>query len=89
MSIPAEKSQWKGLTIDELRMRRAVALVRREMGKERMAMTYEGLKGHIADNGVRGLLFNDKTIVGLKTSDYVLLGWKIARVVMKMWRKKK
>lgn len=89
VAMPAEESQWKGLTIDELRLRRAVALVRKEMGKERMSMTIDGLRGRVADNGVRGLLFNDKTITGLKTADYALIGWKIARAIIKLRRKRK
>ena len=89
LTLPAEQPEWKGMTIDELRLRRAVALVRKEMGKERMAVTVEGLKGRVADNGVRGLLFNDKTITGLKTADYVLLGWKLARSLLKLWARRK
>ena len=79
--------EWKGLTLDELRLKRAVALVRREMGKERMNMALDGMRTRVADNGLRGLMFNDKTITGLKTADYVFLGWNLSKGLMKLWRK--
>ncbi|MBR1882301.1 MAG: hypothetical protein IJ808_04695 [Muribaculaceae bacterium] len=89
MKTPEQKQhEWQGLTIDELRMMRAQALLRREVGKVQMMQTIEGMRTRVNDNGVRGLLFNDRTIGRLKTADYMFLGWRISRLMLKMWRKK-
>ena len=79
--------QWKGCTLEELRRRRALSLVKREVGKERMNFTISGLRTRVADNGMRGLLFNNSTISGLRTADYVLLGFRLVNAIMKRRRK--
>ncbi len=86
--VSLEQPEWKGMTLEQLRLKRAVALVRREMGKERMSLAVDSMRTRVADNGVRGLLFDNKTISGLKTADYALLGWRLARMVIKLWRKR-
>ena len=89
MKTPEQKQhEWQGLTIDELRMMRAQALLRREVGKVQMMQTIEGMRTRVNDNVVSGLLFNDRTIGRLKTADYMFLGWRISRLMLKMWRKK-
>lgn len=81
--------EWKGMTLDELRLKRMKALVKREVGRERINHVMGGMRSQVANNGVRGLLFDNKTISGLKTADYMLLGWKATRMIMKLWRKMK
>ncbi len=87
-AAPASDS-WKGMTLDELRLKRTMALVRREVGREHINHVVDGLRTRVSDNGVRGLLFNNNTIAGLKTADYALLGWRLTRVLMKLWRKRR
>lgn len=75
-------AEWKGYTLEELKMRRAVALVKREMGRAQFAAKSGQLKTTVQDNGIRGLLFSKDTVTKLKTADYVLLGWRlISRIV--------
>ena len=77
VTVTVPDTQWRGLTLDELRKRRAKALMRREVGKVK-----------INDNGIRGLMFSNKAISNLKAADYVFLGWKIARLFIKARRRK-
>ena len=88
-AAPAEVAEWQGMTLDELRLRRTMALVKREVGRERMNHLVEGTRERVATNGVRGLLFNNNVVAGLKTADYLLLGWRTTRMLMKLWRKRR
>lgn len=85
--MPADTAEWQGMTLDELRLRRTMALVKREVGRERMSHLVDGTRERVATGGVRGLLFDNNTVAGLKTADYVLLGWRATRMLMKLWRK--
>lgn len=88
-SVPAiAEDQWEGLTLDELRQRRAKALVRREVERVKMDQVLKGAKTRVNEHGVRALMFNDKTIGRLKTADYLLVGFKLTRSLMKLWRKR-
>ena len=88
-TTPNSTDEWKGMTLDELRLKRMKALVLREVGRERMNHVVGSMRAQVANNGVRGLLFDSNTISGLKTADYVLLGWRATRMIMKLWRKMK
>ena len=74
--------KWEGMTLDELRRARAKALVKREVGRAAMQYDIEGMKSNVASNGVRALMFSPGTVSHLKTADYVLLGFKLARWIM-------
>lgn len=87
--VTENTGNWKGLTLEQLRMRRAKALLRREVGKVKMNAALDGMKTRVNDNGIRGLMFNDKTLGHLKTADYVFLGWKIAQIFFKARKRKK
>lgn len=84
----ADATQWAGCTLEQLRQRRAISLVKREVGKERMNRVLDGMRTRVADNGVRGLLFNNNTISSLRTADYLLLGFKLTQALWK-WRNKR
>lgn len=79
---------WKGITLEELRMRRAKALLKREVEKERMSNVVENVRTRVADNGIRGLMFNNNAISGLKAADYAFLGWRLTRLLLKLRRRK-
>lgn len=79
---------WNGCTLEQLRQRRAISLVKREVGKERMNNVLDNMRTRVADNGVRGLLFNNNTISGLRTADYLLLGLRLSQAILK-WRRKR
>jgi len=83
------KVEWNGCTLEELKRRRVVALVRRELGREKLAYNVGEIKGNVAANGVRGLLFSKSTVAKLKTADYLLLGWKIARGLLMLRNRKR
>lgn len=87
--VAENTDNWKGLNLEQLRMRRAKALLRREVGKVKMNAALEGMKTRVSDNGIRGLMFSDKTLGHLKTADYVFLGWKIAQLFIKARKRKK
>ena len=87
--IDDNNGNWKGLTLDQLRMRRAKALLRREVGKVKMNAALDGMRTRVSDNGIRGLMFNDKTLGHLKAADYAFIGWRLARLFIKARKRKK
>ncbi len=70
---------WRGMTLEELRVARGKALVRREVGRATMQYNIDGMKNSVAENGVRALMFSPGTVSSLKTADYVLLGFRLTR----------
>lgn len=77
--------KWEGYTLEELKRRRVVALVRRELGREKIVAKADQTRHNVAANGVRGLLFGKGTVAKLKTADYMLIGWKLSKTLLKMW----
>ena len=83
-SLPDESEEWKGMTLEQLRRARGKALVRREVGRATMQMSIDGMKENVASNGVRALMFSPSTVSHLKTADYVVLGFRLAKWVLAM-----
>lgn len=88
VTVTVPDTQWRGLTLDELRKRRAKALLRREVGKVKINAALGNVRTRVNDNGIRGLMFSNKAISNLKAADYVFLGWKIARLFIKARRRR-
>ncbi len=84
VATPDAPDTWRGMTLDELRRARGKALVRREVGRASMQYSIDGLKSNVENNGVRALMFSPGTVNHLKTADYVLLGFRVARWLMGM-----
>ena len=82
MAMPDAPDDWRGMTLEELRRARGKALVRREVGRATMQYSIDGLKDNVANNGVRALMFSPSTVSHLKTADYVVVGFKLARWLM-------
>ncbi|MBQ6168009.1 MAG: hypothetical protein IJK41_11370 [Muribaculaceae bacterium] len=82
VATPDAPESWRGMTLDELRRARGKALVRREVGRASMQYSIDGLKSNVEDNGIRALMFSPSTVSHLKTADYVLLGFRVARWLM-------
>ena len=82
VATPDAPDSWRGMTLEELRRARAKALVRREVGRASMQYSIDGLKSNVENNGVRALMFSPGTVSHLKTADYVLLGFRVARWLM-------
>ena len=82
VATPDAPDSWRGMTLEELRRARGKALVRREVGRASMQYSIDGLKSNVESNGVRALMFSPGTVSHLKTADYVLLGFRIARWLM-------
>lgn len=80
---------WNGCTLEELKRRRIVALVRRELGREKLGSNMANIKSSVSSNGLRGVFFSRNTISKLKTVDYLLLGWKIAKGLLLLRGRKK
>jgi hypothetical protein len=86
-SVDDVDENWSGMTLDELRYRRALSLVKLEAGKGKMANTVDALRNHVSDNGIRGLLFSNNMLHQLKTVDYLILGFKASRLLARLWRR--
>ena len=76
------------MTLDELKRARGKALVRREVERASMQYNVEGVKSNVAANGVRALMFSPRTVSHLKTADYVLVGFRLARWLLRMRRRR-
>ncbi len=88
VAVAVPDSEWNGLTLDELRKRRAKALLRREVGKVKVNAVLAGMRTRVNDNGLRGLMFSNKAINTLKAADYAFLGWRIAKFFIKTRRRR-
>lgn len=82
VATPDAPDDWRGMTLDELHRARAKALVRREVGRTTMQYSIDGVRDNVANNGVRALMFSPSTVSHLKTADYLLLGFRLARWIM-------
>ena len=82
VTTPDAPEDWCGMTLDELRIARGKALVRREVGRATMQYSLDDMKSNVESNGIRALMFSPGTVSSLKTADYVLLGFKLARWIV-------
>lgn len=82
-----QTNQWKGYTLEVLRMKRAKALVMAEVSKSQLLSAYKMAKIQTSNHGVRALLFNNNVLKGLKTTDYLILGAKTTMLGYKLWKK--
>lgn len=78
---------WRGMTLEELRMKRAKALIISEVNKAQLVASYELAKSKTRSHGIRALLFNENVLSGLKVTDYLLIGAKTAMLGAKLWKK--
>ena len=85
----ATQQEWKGLTMDELKMRRAKRLVMREVSRANLVNKLNNTRDNVSQNGVRALLFNNNTIAGLKKADYALLGYKAVVLLIKIFTRRR
>ena len=83
------QQEWKGLTIDELKMRRAKALVMREVNRASISYQFANMRNDVSQNGVRGLLFSNKTVAGLKKADYAVLGVRALKLLFKFYTRRR
>lgn len=81
--------EWKGLTLDELKMRRAKSLVRREVGRMSLMHQLQSARDNVSENGVRSLLFSGNTVAGLKKADYAYLSYKAIRLLVRLYLRRK
>ena len=82
-----KSDQWEGYTIDELRVKRAMAAVKSEIGKERIMSKLTDAKTQVDNDGLRSMIFGGKMLSGLKTVDYVILGYKTSKLAWRLWHK--
>jgi heterodisulfide reductase subunit A-like polyferredoxin len=74
--------------MEELKMRRAKALVRREVKRATLMHQLETKRDEVSRNGVRSLLFSGNTVAGLKKADYAFLGYKVIALLIKLYSRK-
>lgn len=84
-----QPKEWKGLTIDELKMRRAKSLVIKEINRTSLAYQFNNARDNVSQKGIRGLLFSDNTIAGLKKADYLFLTIKAVGLLLKYYSRRK
>ena len=83
-AITNESGEWQGMTLEQLRRARAKALVRREVGRTTMQYSLDNVKDNVSNNGIRALMFSADTVNRLKTTDYVLLGFRLTRWLLSL-----
>ena len=79
--------EWGGYTLDELRMKRAMAAIKTEIGKERISSSLSQAKSQVEEGGIRSMIVSGNVLSGLKTVDYVILGYKTSKLVWRLWNK--
>ena len=84
-----QQKEWKGLTMDELKMRRAKSLVLREVNRANLSYQFNNARDNVSQNGIRGLLFSNNTITGLKKADYLFLGAKAIGILLRLYSRRK
>lgn len=89
INVDPTQDGWKGFTLDELRYRRALSLVKREIGRNELMNSVNNVKTRVSDNGIRGLMANNSLMKKMKLTDYLLLGFKVSNTFYKLWRRKK
>lgn len=89
VATPDAPDTWRGMTLDELRRARGKALVRREVGRATLQYNVDDVKSNVANNGLRAFMFRPGTVSHLKTADYLLLGFKITRLLMNLRNKRR
>ena len=85
----APQPDWKGYTIDELRRRRAKALIKRELTRVKFTNEVGSIQQRAKQHGMRGLLFNNKTVAGLNRTDYIYMGYRALRLLLKWWARRR
>lgn len=81
---PVNGAEYKGMTLDELQLQRAIGLVKLEIHKDYLMQKYQLDKTFGADNGVLGLLSKDHNGKMSKLS-YLTLGFKLSRLAIRLW----
>lgn len=80
----------KGLNFNELKYRRAAALVKLEVSKAQMANSVEQLRERTSTQGIRGLMTTSSlSLKRLKTADYIFMGYKLSNLLYRMWRRRR
>lgn len=85
---PSHNNEREGLTLSQLRYQRAMALVKLEMSKERLASSLVHAKQRASTEGLRGFIMNNVTIKKMKFADYAFLGFKLSQMVFKLWKRR-
>ncbi|MBQ9586033.1 MAG: hypothetical protein IJR20_08575 [Muribaculaceae bacterium] len=75
--------------MDELKMRRAKSLVLREVNRANLSYQFNNARDNVSQNGIRGLLFSNNTITGLKKADYLFLGAKAIGILLRLYSRRK
>ncbi len=84
--IDTDDAKWRGYSIDELKYRRAVALVKLEMQKTMLAGSVKSVTNSISDTKARLLGATGKRFEGkLKFVNYLVVGYKSMRMAMNLW----
>lgn len=89
LTAAATPQQWEGLSFDELRQQRAKALVLREVERLKLKQMVDNQRAAVSENGIRSLLFSNSAVSGLKTADYVLMAFKVAKFIYKLSNKRR
>lgn len=80
----------QGLDFNELKYRRAAALIKLEVSKAQLSNSFERLREHTRSQGLRGLMVNNVlSLKRLRIADYVFLGYKLSNLLYRMWRRRK
>lgn len=84
-----QTNDWNGYTLEELKLKRAKALVLSEVSKAQLLASYQVAKGKTNSHGLRAWLFGGDVLRGLKVTDYLMLSAKAAVFGYRLWRKVK
>lgn len=85
----APENNWKGLTLDEIRMRRAIVQARMEIQKYKLNGQIEQLRSSSPLLGGSGGSFFSRLTSAFSFAEYAFMAVKLFRLVAPVFRKKK
>ena len=82
---------WPGLTLDQIRVQRALVQARMEIQKYKMYAQYEGVRERIPGLGGSGVGSSmlSRIAGSISWAEYAFLGFKFVRTVLPFFRRRK
>lgn len=82
------EDEWPGLTLDQIRMQRAIVQARMEIQKYKMYAQYQGVRERVPMLGGGSSLLSRVT-GAFSWAEYAFMGFKLVRTIAPLFRKRK
>lgn len=86
IEIEDQQQSWNGYTLDEIIYRKAITMTRLEIQKESISQKIQSVIPQEGTYNIGKTILNN-FIGKLSTVEYIMIGFKIAMKVAKLWKK--